>query len=144
MKEKDILKIYNSVLKEIEYVLGNDTTYDNDLYKIGKELFNKKFKGVYARNKKPKLKNNECCILNLDYSYQSGSHWISIYCKNQILYIYDSFGRKTNKILEDDIKNYIDSQNDAEQHIMENNCGQRSLSWLWCVYYYDLNNALKI
>ena len=144
MKEKDILKIYNGVLKEIEYVLGEDTTYDVDLKRIGKELFGNKFVGVYPRDKLPKLQNNQCCILNLDYSYESGSHWISIYCKGTVYFIYDSFGRKTKQLLKDDIKNYVDAQHDAEQHEEESNCGPRALAWLWCVYYYGINNALKI
>lgn len=135
------MEYYNEYLKKIvRPLLGNDTTYLNDLEKVGRKLFGVKFKGVYPCDKIPKLNDlSPYCIANLDNSKQCGSHWIGIakiHGKNECL-VYDSFGRSYKKIIP--ILGYngngkiINTDRDIEQKVLENNCGERSMAWL-CVY----------
>jgi len=146
MKEKEIEKIYKKVVKEIEYVLGtNGITNSGQLTDLGKKLFGKLYRGTFAVDRLPKLKHNESCIINLDSSGQSGSHWVGVYKYTDVYLIYDSFGRKTNEILPS-LKHlkYIDSDYDREQRMIQQNCGQRSCSWIYCCYLLGPNSALKI
>lgn len=133
--EKKIMKIYNKVLKQIESMLGTDgSTYTDQLNKIGKEILGDKYVGTFSSDKIPQLTDKHpYAIINLDDSSSPGSHWVAIAQKNNIYYVYDSFGRKSSTILPSlkggkfKIK---DSDRDVEQDILEENCGQRSMSWI--------------
>lgn len=128
--------LYNIVLKDIiEPLTGNNTTYQNDLLKIGKKLLGDKFKGVYPSDKIPKLnKKTPYAILNLDNSNETGSHWVAIVKKGKEIIFYDSFGREDTKIIPN-LKNsgngkILNTDKDAEQKINEYDCGARCLSFL--------------
>lgn len=119
---------YNEYLGDIERLMKTeDVTYSNQLATLGRELFPKEFKGVFARNKQPRGKKGYW-IVNLDKSSEPGSHWCGV--ANGLFY--DSFGR--NEKLGMGYKDYTEP--DPEQAYQENNCGQRSLAWL-CVYHAD-------
>lgn len=95
-------------------------------------MFKNKYKGTYPSDQVPK--NNGYMIVNLDSYGQPGSHWISLVRTPENIYIYDSFGRDPLKILPHYIFKdrhicYVDD--DAEQEILETDCGVRSLAWLW-------------
>ena len=111
-------------------------TGEDELRKAGKHLFGRRFKGVFAADEIPRmLRSGESCILNLDKRNQPGSHWIAI-VKDKEIITYDSFGRK--------LTNSRHTETDAEQHPIEENCGQRCIAWL-CVYYeYGAECALMI
>lgn len=139
--------IYNIILKDIvEPLIGDKTTYMNDLEKIGKKMLGQKFIGVYPSDKIPTLKNNEYAILNLDKSNESGSHWTAIAKKANKTHFYDSFGRKDNiikSLKKSGNGKIINTDNDAEQKIEELNCGARSIAWIlffdkWGSKYADL------
>ena len=51
-----------------EYILGSGSKNNEDLEKIGIYLFGSLFKGVYASDQMPLLKDNEMCIVNTDDS----------------------------------------------------------------------------
>ncbi len=137
-KEKQALEAYNKYLKKIIYpLIGDRTTYLNQLLGAGKKLFGVKFKGVYASDKIPKLNDlSPYCILNLDKSDEPGSHWIAlikIKNKKQCI-VYDSFGRDYKKIIpilnssgNGRIKN---SDRDPEQKIKETDCGARCIGFI--------------
>jgi len=117
-------KIQNNLLRHAA-ITGED-----ELRKAGKHLFGRRFKGVFAADEMtvPRtLSVGEACILNLDTRRMAGSHWIAIGRGKKEFITYDSFGRKLTT-------NSKHTEADAEQHIMEENCGQRCLAWL-CVYY---------
>src|SRR6056300_558843 len=98
--EKKAMKIYNSKLKILENLIGNDTTWLHELDKAGKKLFGTKFSGVYPSDKIPKLTKSKCyCILNLDKSGEPGSHWIALAKVKDKIMFYDSFGRKGEKLI---------------------------------------------
>ena len=133
-KERYCNMIYNVVLSYIKSIVGNKTTYSDDLLTVSKKLLGDKFIGVYASDEIPKLKNDTYAILNLDKSSEPGSHWIAIYKNEQETYVYDSFGRKNQKIIPSltNSGNGIikDTDHDAEQKINEIDCGARSLAWI--------------
>ena len=126
-KEKTALNLYNTALKVFEASIGNDVgTYSTTLLKVGKHVWGKKFKGVYSSNSKiPKGYS----ICNVDAIGEPGSHWLAI-CDGVI---YDSFGR-TIKPLAKDLSRFKDVDLDAEQSKKENNCGARSLAF---IFVYD-------
>ena len=51
------------------------------------------FRGVFMRDSLPsKIKSNECGIVNLDSSKNSGTHWVAYYKKGKQCIYFDSFG----------------------------------------------------
>ena len=50
-----------------------------------------KFKGVYSRNKLPKIKDGAYGI-NLDEYELIGAHWIALYVNSNNIVCFDSFG----------------------------------------------------
>lgn len=152
MTETRSMKIYNLILNELtdEKVLGNGITYGNELNKIGVKLLKKKFKGVFPSDKIPRLSEyKKYAILNLDKSNEAGSHWIAIAYDDKNVYVYDSFGRKSSKIipslkLSGNGRVREGSDYDAEQKIREDNCGGRSMAWLLFFDRYGVENAMKI
>jgi hypothetical protein len=147
-EEIHIESIYNQYIHDIETQLNDkDTTFTNQLNKMGQKLFGNQYVGTFASNQIPDLKNDDMCIVNLDSTDEPGSHWVALYQKNDIIYIYDSFGRQTYKILPNIYKLHKVvhmSDNDAEQKHHEFNCGQRSLAWLLVVKNHGVHNALLI
>ena len=74
-KEKDAELLYNKILKDVERLTGDKTTYLEQLNGVGKKLLGVKFKGVFPSDKIPKLNDlSPYCILNLDKYTESGSH----------------------------------------------------------------------
>lgn len=131
-------KLYNKYLKEIEelHTKHNSTTYLTELLGHGKKLFGVKFRGVYPSDKIPKLNNLQpYCILNLDKSNETGSHWVAL-CRNSdgTCIFYDSFGRHHTRIISNlelsGNGRIVNSEKDKEQRISETNCGQRCLAFI--------------
>jgi hypothetical protein len=142
---------YNKVLQEMTKYLGSDTTFSDDLQRVAINILSNKFKGVYPSDKIPKLNELQpYSILNLDNSKMPGSHWIAVaYSPNdKSVSVYDSFGRKSSKIIPSLYKAFggriIDSDYDKEQRNSEDNCGQRCISWLKIFDTYGKQNALLI
>ena len=135
---------YKEVMSLLKPKVGNNTTYKNDLYRHGRELFGRKFRGVFARDEIPHMGNGQMCIANLDTSDQPGSHWIAIYGKKGKQYVYDSYGRSTKKILPDRSgAGYVPTEQDAEQSKSENNCGLRSMTALYLFDSFDPDVVAK-
>ena len=136
-KDQHAHLIYNTLLKDAVYpLLGNKVTYSNDLHDVGEQLLGKDFVGVYPSDQIPRLKNKQCCILNLDKSDQSGSHWIGVYKFGKKNLTYDSFGRRSSKIIPT-LKNPLDADYDSEQMIEEEDCGARSIAFLLVCKYWS-------
>jgi len=131
-KEKVAMQYYNDTLYDIMKKLGNGITDSIQLNKMGKKMFGNKYLGTFPSDLIPNEKNGYC-VANLDNQYQSGSHWVAIVLTPPKMYVYDSFGRKTIKILPRYKNTNIiikDADYDAEQNVKEENCGSRSLAWL--------------
>ena len=136
---------YNKRLKK----LPQETTYLDQLTEIGKANFGSKYHGTYSSDQIPKLQPHQCCILNLDKSTESGSHWIALARgSGKQCYVYDSFGRRGVTLIPS-LKwqmpgRVIDSDNDAEQGVTEVNCGARCIAWLHVFYSEGVEQALTI
>jgi hypothetical protein len=137
MTEKESVDFYNQYLKQVYTLLGNKSTYLSELEGVGRKLLKVKFKGVFPSDKIPKLNDlSPYCILNLDKSTQSGSHWISLakFPNSSDSLVYDSFGRDFKEIIP--ALNYtgngriINTDRDPEQKIQETDCGARCIAWL--------------
>lgn len=103
--------------------MGDQTTTTTQLDQVGRALFLRKWAGVFARDEAYPLKGY--CIVNLDASYEDGSHWIAV--ANGATY--DTFGRCG--LLPGGLACAGDGVPD--QKISEKNCGQRCIAWL-CVH----------
>lgn len=135
---------YTKYLQLIKRDLGNTTTDNFQLDSYCRKVFGAdKFKGVFALDTIPKLRNDQSCIFNLDKNSQSGSHWMGLYKDGQRHIVYDSFGRKS-KVLDVPLKSYQDTEHDAEQHVSEKNCGQRVCAFLACCYTRPIAEVLTI
>ena len=134
---------YNLFLKTIEKDIGNTTTTNHQLDEYCKSIFSNKFKGVFSIDTLPSMVDGECCIFNLDKSYERGSHWCGLYKSNGLYIVYDSFGRKS-QILGIPLKNVKTTEEDAEQTILESNCGQRTVAMLCCCYTLPLKEVLTL
>ena len=140
--------VYKKTLREIERRIGREETYSGQLHRFGKKYIGPKFTGVYPVDRVPR--KFTYAIVNLDKSDMPGSHWIGVVSGKKNIYIYDSFGRSSRKIVPILFKKkgkgikIIDSDRDAEQKKKEENCGQRALSWLFIFEYFGKKLAMEI
>lgn len=153
LSEKEVEWLNKEILKSvIEPLLGNESTFLSDLTSIGKKILGDKYKGTFTSDNIPFLTDTKpYCIVNLDNSHQSGSHWVGIakYYKKDRYLVYDSFGRETKKILPSALNKFgrgsvVDTDHDQEQYIQESNCGQRSLSFLILTDLFGIVNSEKL
>lgn len=122
--------INDAILGVIVKLMGNKETGEDELRAVGKKLFPRTFNDVTSFDRyKDKWGYH---IVNVDPSFMGGSHWVAIVRTPKDTLIYDSFGRKTSKIMPELITTgqIIDSEYDAEQGVNEDNCGQRCISAL--------------
>jgi hypothetical protein len=67
-----------------------------------KELKIKNFKGVFMRDElKTLATSNECLIINTDHSNNEGTHWTSLFIKDNTSYYFDPYGIQPMREVED-------------------------------------------
>jgi hypothetical protein len=147
MAEKQANDLFLLYKKKIIKILGNKATTDAELNEVGMRMFPKKFRGVYPQDKFPS--KSGYYIVNTDVSTGPGEHWVAVYSTASKLYIYDSFGRCSKKLLKHLTKNntkkeIVDSQYDAEQFGDSEICGPLCLSWLAVVRDLGIKKALLV
>ena len=78
MSKYEILKFYELTLIEVENIIGVNSTSN---FKINKLCFKfvPNYIGTYSSNNIPRMKNNECCIINTDDDKSNGVHWVCLY-----------------------------------------------------------------
>ena len=114
-------------------VLPNSTMYDSDILNYVRRLRIPNFRGVKMRDELPsKPRKIESGILNLNTSYEAGSHWVAWYKDGKERYYFDSFGEpppiemmqylKSNRELELDLP-AIRQNAVTVQHDISNECG---------------------
>ena len=95
--------------------MGDQTTDENQLNKMGGELFGSLWNGVYAGNERPPTTGYS--IQNtMPRSTTDVGHWLARADDT----VYDSYGRAR----------FGDMSGDAEQRLDETCCGQMCLAWL--------------
>lgn len=120
--------------------MGSGTTTSIQLDKMGKGLLGSCYIGALPRDstKIRSMKPGQCCIANTHAHWQPGEHWMAIVNdKSEGFCAYDSFGRRVASWAKD-------SELDAEQVILELNCGQRCLAWLLVWKNSGIDAAMKI
>ena len=80
------------------------------------------FGGVFSKDTLPKKLTHKYYIVNVDTSKQPGSHWVALVDN----IFYDSFGRESSLIG----RGMVSTNDNIEQDIYEENCGQRSLAYI--------------
>ena len=136
MRKKEVQHLYEFTLNQIQKDLGSGITSDEQLEDYC--TFLPKFRGIHAWDKTPKLKNLECCIINLDTSDQPGSHWVALYKYKTKTYMFDSFDRKISSFRKIEIDSAV------RQKPKEEDCGQRCIAFLALVETIGLTDTLKL
>jgi hypothetical protein len=120
------------------------------LEKVGYAVLGARFKGVFAQDTLP-VKTAGYFIMNTDKSSQPGTHWIGLISTQKRIYVFDSFGRKSKKLLPILCRNakavnktVIDTDPDLDQKATAMTCGPISLSWLLTAKQVGITQALKI
>ena len=119
-------RVYEGALKLITQMIGSDSTTSNiTLDKVGRALFGKHYAGAIPPSKLPPPAAFQILIVNTKDG--RGSHWLLRFCDENRGVWYDSFGRDVGTLIDN---KYIreNTENDAEQHVLEMNCGQRCLA----------------
>ena len=129
-------EIYERKLQLVEAIIGNGTTWLRDLRHMGTRLFGSRFAGAFASDKIPVLTNETpYAIVNVDKSSEPGSHWVALAKNGSVTLFYDSFGRRGSNLIPavcvSGNGRIVDVERDAEQRILEANCGARCLAWFW-------------
>jgi hypothetical protein len=147
--EFNIVKTY--LVRRTE--LKNKVTDDAQLKRVGSKLLGSHFLGAYSYDKVPwsRVKDKSSFIINVDHSSKKGSHWVAVHCEKGVCYLYDSFGRKSRKLLKPFLTilkkqgyRHKDSDYDQEQANKADTCGQFSLAWLYIVQTRGIECALTI
>jgi len=148
-REKDANILYNKMLKDVEGLLGNKTTYLEQLNGAGKKILGVKYKGTFPSDKIPKLNDlSPYCVLNLDKSTEPGSHWVALAKHGNDSILYDSFARHHKQIIPalhySGNGRIIQPDDDVEQKITQQNCGARCISFLKFFDEYGAKNAMLV
>ena len=138
MKKKQVQHLFNFTLNLIQKDIGIGETDNIQLQKYIDKIGLSKFLGIYAWDTIPTMINNQSCIVNLDKSTESGSHWISLYKYKNKIYMYDSFNRKISDFRKVDIDKNMYQKN------RQTDCGQRSIAFLTLVQIIGLYDTLKL
>jgi len=125
VSESMVKNLFHKTVRDVVDKLGDKATNSIELNLLGKEMFGKKFVGVFPVDKITSAKSKKYSIVNLDSSDQPGSHWISV-CNG---HIYDSFGRRASEMNKRFTKlGLINSNPNREQSYNEKTCGPHSLA----------------
>ena len=145
MADKQANVLFLQYKKKLLKELGNKATTDEQLNCVGKKMFGSKFRGVYAQNQFPN--KTGYYIVNTDIASGPGEHWVAVYSTAKTLYVFDSFGRCTTKLLKHlakTKKKIVDADHDAEQRGLSEVCGVLSLAWLGVLRDLGIRKALLI
>ena len=88
----DILKYYLQILKILEDAIGVGIISNIKLDNICGKILNN-YIGTYSSNDLPRMKNNDCAIVNTDDNKHPGVHFCALYKYRNKFYFYDSFAR---------------------------------------------------
>lgn len=114
--------------------LPNRALYDSELVNYVKKLKIPHFRGVFMRDALPlKPKVNECAIVNLDISKNSGTHWVAYIKRKNYINYFDSFGalkppKELVNYLGKNIKIFYN--NNKYQNYDQSNCGHLCIEFL--------------
>jgi hypothetical protein len=144
---------YRDILLYLKQFLGNGETDSDQLNKVGFKLIHG-YKGTYACDEIPLLKNGESIIVNQGNIKSNGYHWCGLRKEFNKLYFYDSFGRGASiipslKSFKTKIKSDTTEREQMDKSIKgdtktESNCGQRSMGFLMICQMNGVEDAMLI
>ena len=126
---------YSANLRDAVRRIGHGrTTSSHELERVGQGLFKHGWQGVVPRDRIPARKPNTYLICNLDQSgKQKLFHWVCRYVDSEgTVAWHDPLG-KGGKAQRQPLVRQVNSrwtEDDAEQGVTEDNCGQRCLAAL--------------
>lgn len=144
--------LYNSILKMVYKILGDQTTDGNVLYTTGRKLIGSNF-SVKARDQivdNILEKGEHYFCVNTDVIQLGGTHWMLLYQKDDDLFFYDSFGRKWQKmipeleIFKNDMRITNFDTTDREQDKRKNDCGARVISMCLLIKHFGIQTAILV
>ena len=154
-KSSDFNQVVESIhAKQVEKLvkkLGNKPLSDLALKKEAHLLKLPQFLGVRMQNESMP-DGNGCYIINNDLLNGHGIHWIGVVQQNKVCYVYDSFGRRCDKLVKYFHHNRIsqgykirNTDNDADQRGNYTvTCGHRVLSALKIYKDHGLDYYMQI
>jgi len=139
MNKYKILYDFEQCYVHICDILGDKTTNNIQLFKLGKKLFGDVFKDVYCSDDDIRLSNGQCCIINTDPHGKPGLHWIGLYKHRNVYYVFDSFGRNIHKLSEFfRHKKWEEVEHNRVESYKSSNCGELSMTFLVIFHKYKL------
>ena len=98
----------------------------------------KTFRGVISRDEIPSISNKGYYICNLNDSTQTGSHWVGIHIKVNIVEYFDSFGLNAPEEL-------VELTNRLRLNYLYNSTQYQALTSVLCGYYclYFVNESYR-
>ena len=132
MSKYTIQKYFDECLIAVENKLKTDGLTNNiQLDKLGKSLFNEKYKGTKMSNQIPKLKDGEMCIINTDPSTKKGMHWVALFAYKNRKFFFDSFARDYKKLSPNfKHKRWVNVCQVPHESDNSKDCGELSMSFL--------------
>ena len=155
-REKDTMKIFKQYKKSMVKSMGSNITSSNILNDKGNKLFGNRYLGTFSQDNLPfalikRKKSTTLAIINTDVLGKKGEHWVALYITPKTIYIWDSYGRPSKKLLPVFAKQLkyhkirsIDTDPDSDQANTSTICGQLCLAWLLTVKKAGIKNALLI
>lgn len=143
------MKLFKAYKKAMITEFGRGPMTDAQLSAKGKQLFGKKFRGVYSQDTLP-VGGRGMYIVNVDTSGSPGSHWVGVVETGDSIYIYDSFARHLSDlmpILEAKLNRKKIQVHERISHPTQwgrtEICGQLCLSFLCVVHELGIEAAMN-
>lgn len=129
-----MLDSFHDTQMRIIDLMGDQSTTNIQLEKLGYKLLGEKFIGVFMADNMPNLKDGQCLIMNTDSHEKGGVHWCSLFKYKSNSYFYDSFARDYKK-LSSHWKNkgwinILKNEKQREQSFKQSACGALALAFL--------------
>jgi hypothetical protein len=150
MKQLNVHQLFHAVTVKLVNEMGNHALNTSELNNMGKHLFKARYLGAVPQDR-VNFSKSGYLIVNTDTAKGKGIHWVAVVITPKTVYVYDSFGRNTTKLLRHFTAKartkklrIVDSKRDAEQKDNTAICGHMCLAWLSVVKLRGIRQALKI
>ena len=147
-----IRKDFTREVKKMKRTLGQGMTFGDELNKHMKKKFPKLYFGIFSQDTIPRRIPRKCyLIVNVDKRSQSGSHWLGLYKNGKNVWVFDTFARKSSKLVPFLVKQFnkqqirvIDTHRGKDQTDAQEDCGHRVISFFMMVKKYGIRKTVKI
>ena len=150
ISEEKIESEFKEYVKEFKSILNNDSVTNNVELDAAGSKYIKNWGGIFMVDEPTGYENTnkkKSFIINTDRLSQKGEHWVAIHKSNKNkYYIFDSFGRPSDKLIQSFVynKKYTDADDDQNQRDEAEDCGQRCLGFLKVIDEYGVAAAMLI